>query len=893
MKFTFIIPYNTKFGEKVMLYGSSQELGSFNTMLAIEMEYSQGVWSYTTEMDVKDGFSYSYFISDESGLNTFECGPSRRFDIIDESASSTVIHDEWKPFTNESPFQSDAFRKVFYASSTKKRKTPYSVIIRCPANNLPKGYSLYICGNDPKIGSWRQDKAKQMYKNDEGIWEAGFKFNEIKSPLEYKFILVKREGKSIENAIWENGENRKINFEESPGTNYEFNHFTVNIPASKVRLAGTAIPVFSLRSKNSCGCGDFTDLKRFVDYLVSTNQNVLQILPINDTTMTNTWLDSYPYGAISIFAIHPLYLNVIEVGRVKERSFMSNYKQKCQYLNSLESIDYEAVLKLKHEYLRKIYEIEGDKTLKSKSFIDFYENNREWLDNYSLFCYFRDKYKTADFRTWKEFSVYDKSATDRLISKRSKIYKDIAYYYFIQYHLHIQLSEAHSYANKNGVILKGDIPIGINKNSVEAWVEPHLFNFGGQAGAPPDDFSVRGQNWGFPTYRWDLMEKDGFSWWKNRFSKMSEYFDAYRIDHILGFFRIWEIPSDSVEGIMGYFNPSIPLSSTEIQNRGFYLNEERDTTPYIKEYMLDEYFGINKQSIINTFLEDKDWQTYRFKAELNSQKKVEEYFDKHKESHLIQYKETLFSLLSEVLFIKDPNTPDMFYPRISAQYTKSYQDLSQYQKDSFNSIYNHFFYERNNDFWYNNAMKRLPGLVSSTGMLVCGEDLGMIPSCVPPVMKALSILTLEIQRMPKDPEERFADTNRYPYLSVCTTGTHDTSTLRSWWEENYESSREYYRTMLHEHGDAPYFCEPWLCKKIVQKHLDSPSMLSILPLQDWISIDGAVRRENPHEERINIPSNPKHYWRYRMHIDIDELMDNHELTEEIKEMIKQSGRGVN
>jgi 4-alpha-glucanotransferase len=166
----------------------------------------------------------------------------------------------------------------------------------------------------------------------------------------------------------------------------------------------------------------------------------------------------------------------------------------------------------------------------------------------------------------------------------------------LQYHLHLQLSEAHRYANDNGIILKGDIPIGINKNSAEAWVEPHLFNFSGQAGAPPDDFSVRGQNWGFPTYNWGLMEKDGYKWWKQRFSKMAEYFDAYRIDHILGFFRIWEVPSESVEGIMGHFNPSLPFSADELRGRGYNFNYDRDCLPYIKEYMLDEYFGYDKEN---------------------------------------------------------------------------------------------------------------------------------------------------------------------------------------------------------------------------------------------------------------------------------------------------------
>ena len=163
-------------------------------------------------------------------------------------------------------------------------------------------------------------------------------------------------------------------------------------------------------------------------------------------------------------------------------------------------------------------------------------------------------------------------------------YPHISIYYFIQFHLHLQLLEATNYARANGVVLKGDIPIGISRNSVEAWTEPHYFNLNGQAGAPPDDFSVNGQNWGFPTYNWEVMEQDDYSWWMKRFRKMSEYFDAYRIDHILGFFRIWEIPMHAVHGLLGQFVPSLPMSREEIESYGLPFREEFDTQRKVETF---------------------------------------------------------------------------------------------------------------------------------------------------------------------------------------------------------------------------------------------------------------------------------------------------------------------
>ena len=364
---------------------------------------------------------------------------------------------------------------------------------------------------------------------------------------------------------------------------------------------------------------------------------------------------------------------------------------------------------------------------------------------------------------------------------------------------------------------------------------------------------------------------------------MSEYFDAYRIDHVLGFFRIWEIPQEQTKGLMGHFSPALPMDCGEILSFGFGFDFARHATPYIRYWQLKEMFGEHTEEVMSKYLNSNEYEVFTLKEEFNTQRKIEEYFGPEQND----IKDGLQALVSEVLFLEDSKRPGLFHPRISAQFTYSYRDLPEDQKAAYNRLYDHFFYKRHNEFWRDSALRKLPEVTAATDMLTCAEDLGMIPDCVPEVIRDLKILSLEIFRMSKDPREPFGDPARYPYMSVCTTGTHDTSTLRQWWEEDRGISSEYWHRMLHEGGDAPYFCEPWLCEKIIRMHTASPAMLTILPLQDWLSVDGDVRAQDPAAERINVPSIPKYYWRYRMHLPIEELTANRKLTAKLKELSRR------
>ena len=763
-------------------------------------------------------------------------------------------------------YETSPFATFFPAEKAQACRAKQILSFRVNAPIQRPTQRLYIVGSVEALGCWDVEKALPLTIESYPYWTIALDMKTLGDEFEYKFI-VKENG----NVWWEEGYNRRYFLCGEQGSEHIDAHFRGQFGW---KGAGVAIPVFSLRSNQSQGIGDFVDLKKMGDWAVATGQKIIQILPINDTTMTRTWRDSYPYSSISIFALNPMYLSIVELGAEGEE---------IEKVNALEFVDYDAVSAIKWDFIRKEFARSGKRTLKTKAFAAFFEANKDWLKDYAAFCYLRDKYQTAYFEMWGREKKYSKKLVEKLTSESFEDYSKVALYYWVQFQLDRQLKDSVAYCRSLGVVLKGDIPIGISRDSVEAWSDARLFNMNCQAGAPPDDFSADGQNWGFPTYNWEVMAQDGYAWWKRRFEKMADYFDLYRIDHILGFFRIWEIPMDSVVGLLGYFNPAMPFSYEELAQRGMPMNRDRYLLPQIHHNYLREYFG---EEDWTPYLDYKDNGYYSLKPDYDTQRKIREALDGVNEKAM----RALYGLTGEVLFIEDPRKPGHFHPRIAAQQTKSYEWLSDWEKERFNELYNDFFYRRHNDFWGALAMEKLPALVDATNMMCCGEDLGMVPDCVGPVMQNLGILSLEVQRMPKDPTIEFGYTNRYPYACVCTTGSHDTSTIRGWWKEDRATSQKYYNEILWKQGVAPEELGGELCATIVNNHLCSPAILTILPLQDWISMDEKLRKADIDSERINIPAIPNHYWRYRMHLSLEQLLEEGELNATIKSMIEASGR---
>ena len=816
MKILFNVEYGTSFGEDLMLNILSEN--GAKTLQHKMTTHDGRHWFVELSMAGKPGTFIDYYYTvmrgDDEARHEWLVMP-HRLEFAATKGVRYTVYDHWIDIPEDSYMYSSAFTECVMARKralSTNMESPRTVRLKVRAPQLRAGERLAVVGQPQLLGVWDVQKAVPMTEHEYNEWVVSLDAAKMPvGPFEFKFIILNSE--PDQSTIWEEGANRTIDLpllKDGEVVVYELQQ--AQFPIYPWKGAGTVIPIFSLRSEGSFGVGDFGDLKLMIDWAAKTHQRVLQVLPINDTNMTGTWQDSYPYNSISIYALHPQYTDLRQLPEIKDEKRKTQFEALRQELNALPQIDYERMFAAKMDYLHELFAQEWATVSRRASYKEFFEQNKEWLVPYAAFCFYRDKYGTAEFTQWP------KEATVKAVITRPTpdIRKTLNFWYFVQYHLDQQMRAAHEYARQHRVVLKGDIPIGISRDGVEAWVEPKYFNLNGQAGAPPDPFSADGQNWGFPTYNWDEMLKDGCSWWVRRFRKMAQYFDAYRIDHVLGFFRIWEIPMPEKSGLMGQFSPALGLSREEI-----------------------EAYGVS---------------------------------------------------FKEGLFLVDHKRNDRWHPRIAVQYQQAYEELDEGQKYNFNRLYNDYFYRRNNHFWYQEAMKKLPRLTQATRMLVCAEDLGMVPDCVPWVMNELRILSLEIQTMPKDSSIRFGKLSHNPYRSVCTFSTHDMPTLRQWWDEDNEQTQAYYNGPLRRSGDAPHPLPGWLAKDILSRQLTSPSMLCLLSLQDWLSIDERLRLPDQNAERINIPANPRHYWRYRMHMTIEQLLAADELNYEISTLIKQSGR---
>ena len=672
-------------------------------------------------------------------------------------------------------------------------------------------------------------------------------------------------------------------------------------PHGNWRGTGVAIPVFALRSERGLGVGEFRDLELLSDWAAATGMKLIQILPINDTSATNTWVDSYPYSGISVYALHPQYLNIETIGAFSAAKTQKLYDSTREKLNALPEIDYDAVMGMKLHFAKLQFDTHGKQHLASPEYAAFFEANESWLVPYAAFCYLRDLHRTADFSRWDAYATFDAEAVKALFAAADDAAETMRFHCFVQYHLHLQLTAAAEYARARSIVLKGDIPIGIYRYSLDAWMQPHLFNMDGQAGAPPDAYSAIGQNWGFPTYNWDEMQRDGFAWWRSRLQHLAQYFDAFRIDHILGFFRIWEIPYRNTYGMMGRFNPAWGIHKNELAARGITADYERLCTPYIREYMLYSHFGSSADFVRHTFFEEHEGGRFRFRDFVDSQRKVENFFSDatntldHPTDDPAAYRLWLAGILkelhAEVLLFEAPfSNGEAFHPRIELYRTHSYRDLPAHERAAFDALHYEYFYQKQEPLWEREGRVRLPAVKSATDMLICGEDLGMVPTCVPAVMREQQILSLEIQRMSHDTSAEFGQPAHYPYWSVCSPSCHDMSTVRGWWEEDTARTQRYYNNTLGHFGGAPFFCEPWVVEEVVRTHLHSPSMWAIFPIQDLVGMHGSLRRANPREEQINDPSNGQHYWRYRFHLPLEQLIGATAFNEHLHRLVTGSGR---
>ena len=860
---------------------------------ALSLRETQKGWWHGS-MEVPEEYShirYGYELIADGKRACCEWGGTPhnlRFNCVNRNY---IVYDMWLDSPVGYYTQTNLFR--FFDDSSAKLDEPSvnwynrSVTFSLYVTGLRKGERLYLVGETPVLGSWEPVNALPMQQRVPNRWSVTFDVASLWSgSLHYKFIAVGEDG----SVRWESGDNRHIllpDFEAA--TNYFYQLDELHFEAPSLRLAGTVIPLFSMRSAHGWGIGDFGDIRLMADWLASTGQNILQLLPLNDTTVCGGNEDSYPYNCVSVFALNPIYADMSLLPPLASAKRNAYYSKERESLNTLPAVNYAAVYRLKMSYLREIYDEIAPDVLGSEGYKVFVTEQEHWLKPYVLFRFLSTRLH-SNVWDWKDYPSYDDTTWNRVMAEYSDAPREVRFYSYVQYLLYTQLSEAHEYANSKGVALKGDIPIGVAPNGVDVWCEREQFNLQVSAGAPPDMFAADGQNWGFPTYDWETMAADGYAWWRRRLQYMSRFFDAYRIDHILGFFRIWEIPRTASSGLAGSFSPNMPLSVKEITAAGFDFDESRHTVPYIDDAVLKKLFPRKVKLVAEAFLEPAQGCTYRFRPEIENANILSYYIYKRTPKLPDAMKESLLRLFGSVLFMRDLNVPGMFVPRILGHDTDSYEQLDFGDRIAYDRIYEDYFYNRHTMYWYREGMRKLSPLLESTTMTACGEDLGMIPACVPWVMRNLQVLSLEIQRMPKLYGETFARPEHYPYLSVATPSTHDMSTLRGWWREDTELSQQFYNNILGFSGAAPSEMTGAIARAILLQHLHSPSAFALFAWQDWLAMDERLRRDNPDDERINVPSNRAHQWNYRMHISLEQLMEERAFNDAVHCMIADAGR---
>ena len=943
MKLTLKLRYRTAFGQSLLVTGSHPLLGAGNAARAVPLAYlNEDFWQVTLSFPrasgPKSGISYNYVLRQPDSSTVTDWGNDHGLSPELFSEEEVIVVDSWNAAGSpENAFYTEPFKEILLRDqrrsgvSAERRQletggqkvrrsaeTPlHTFKVKAPL--LARGQTLALLGNVDALGNWETTKPVLLNRTTgENHLSACVNLSGAAFPIEYKYGVFDTERNSF--VAYERGNNRCLDEPHVAGRRIIVDDGFAALPADTWKGAGVAIPVFSLRSKNSFGIGEFTDLKPLADWCAQTGLKLIQILPLNDTTSTHTWADSYPYSAISAFALNPVYLNLSEVATAANQPALKKLEAERQRLNALPDLDYAAVMSAKLAFLKHIFPSQQAATFRSKDYKTFFAENAHWLAPYAVFCCLRDKFGTADSRQWPVHQCCTPETLVALTAEDSPDLDAIAFHYFLQFHLHLQLQSAAAHAHARGIILKGDIAIGVSRNGADTWQSPDLYDLSVQAGAPPDPFADKGQNWGFPTYNWPRMTQDGFAWWKQRFAQMGGYFDAFRIDHILGFFRIWSIPAHAVEGILGHFAPAIPVELGEFAARNIPFNRARFIEPFINGAVLDEIFGADADAVKQTFLRPTSPGQYALRPEFATQRQVEKYFnppltrplatlspsdgerdgvrgsvDSPSASDTIpndqRIKLGLFDLISNVLLFEvEGSHRHQFHFRFHIEKTASFRALDSQTQGQLMDLYVDYFFRRQDEFWRKQALQKLPALKRVTNMLICGEDLGLVPACVPDVMRDLGLLSLEIQRMPKTPGRTFSRPSEAPYLSVVTPATHDMSTIRGWWAEDVQLTQRFYNDELSLPGSAPATCSGKLNEAVVTQHLASPAMWSIFQLQDLLGMDESLRRPDANIERINIPANPKHYWRYRMHLTVEALLKKDGFNQHLRNLVHQHGR---
>lgn len=645
-----------------------------------------------------------------------------------------------------------------------------------------------------------------------------------------------------------------------------------------MKYTGTAIPLGAIKTKKSVGCGEFQDLIPFADLCKKSGIKIIQLLPVNDTGT-----ESSPYSALSAFALHPLYVTLEKL--TEDEAIVAKIKKLRKKYKDFQRFPYKDLRQDKLALLREIFASKKDEIAASTE-ISAWLSENPWVKEYAVFMNLKDVNNEASYKQWPEYKDVDAKKIQELWDCKETKEKHL-FFVWLQYNLDKQFAEAATYVRSLGIMLKGDIPIMMNEDSTDAWANKDFFNDSLRAGSPVDNENPTGQNWGFPTYNWKNLEKADYSWWKNRLICASKYYDMYRIDHVLGFFRIWAIPHGECTAVLGHTEPFEPITKDELYGLGFnddrikWLLKPHVETRTIEEVNNNDYLGTHGllQKVMDRIGNEELWL---FKDSIKTDQDI---WDSDIESYYV--KERLTQKWRDRMLVE---VEGGYYPIWTYTKTTAWNSLNNEEKFRFTELLAKKN-EKMDKLWEHQARTVLGELTSATKMIACAEDLGANIECLPGVLGDLNINSLCVVRWKRDwekPSQPYYAFEHYPEKSVATASVHDSSTLRIWWCTEGDA-HDFLRAFPAENPNirvGEY--NPETAKYILKKVATANSMFVINPIQDFLGLVDRYYAEDMDLERVNVPGSVNAFnWTYRLPANVEDLLKDKELIAAIKEIAKR------
>lgn len=675
---------------------------------------------------------------------------------------------------------------------------------------------------------------------------------------------------------------------------------------SSTRMTGISIPLGAIATKKNTVIGEFSVLPDFAKFCKNAGIEVIQLLPVNDTGT-----QSSPYSGLSAFALHPIYVDLkalpeFEAIYSSDKKFAKKYDSfvKENPYDGKSRYKYDAILNKKDELLREIYKTtEIAKTGEATEELSKWIKKNPWIVNYAVYKNLKYKYMQASWKSWdeKDKNLSEKEIKSRWTKKSEQ--KENLFYAWTQMRANEQFKKASDAVKKSGILLKGDMPILMNEDSCDAWALPNIFNQNLRAGSPVDGENPSGQNWGFPTYNWKYLKENDYSWWKDRLKNAEQYYSAYRLDHILGFFRIWAIPTRDTTAVLGHTDPYVPIKRDEFHNAGFADDRIRWLSqPHIPTGAVENITWNHESAtkIMEKFCDRiGNEELWLFKESVQGDKDIYEsdlsaFCQGDAEGRV---KDILARFWKDRAFIEI--TENNFVPLWTHPETTAWKSLSLDEQNRLNQLIDNAE-RKENELWETQSDEILSALTNSVNMIPCGEDLGANLSCLPGVMAKNKILSLRVYRWSRKwnekPEQPYVPFAELPKLSVCTSSVHDSSTLRQWWSEDKNGVSLFVKTYPKFFGiedwdneaknrvaEEPYSPEKGLA--FLTALASANSDFCIHPFQDFLSTDKKYWLEKEDDERINIPGTVSEFnWTYRIPCLLEEIAKDENLIANIKKI---------